>query len=343
MLSFAASPTWVPGQQQTIRRCNFPSYPRTCRQYTYARIVPLPTGVNIEVIDIPNPEAPKVSADENTQNASDKPPLIFIHGSLHAAWCYRFFQPFFARHGFQTHAVSLRGSAGSPLEEGSRPPTVADHVADLSSLMPKLKLARAPIIIAHSIGGFVAQKWVEQDSTLDAFRMILLSSTPPSGNKNIVWRVLFRKGIGLAMRITMAFVKRTVTTKLEVCREMFFSSKDSPGFREEIEGDETLLDYMKLLQRSGTTCDFNSLKKVVTKTGKMRGKVLVLGGLLDNLVDRDALEESARFWDADLRIVEDAPHDVMLYSRWEDIANYLLEWITASLEQNSSSLQVQIH
>lgn len=308
---------------------------------TYARIVALPTGVKMEVIEVPGPDSePNTSGagQQNQNEVSTKPPLLFIHGSFHAAWCYRLFQHFFAAQGFQTYAVSLRGSAGTPLDIGSVP-TADDHIADLSALLPELKLSKSPIIVAHSMGGFVAQKWVELNSSLDVFRLILLASTPPSGNNKLVSRMLWERGVLKSWRFTMGFLKRTVTTNVDLCREMFFLPKSSPGFRADLEGDEILLGYMDLLGRSGKTLDVNSLKKVVKGTGSMRGKVLVLGGLLDGLIDLDALKETATFWDADLKVFEDAPHDVMLYSRWEDIANYMLEWITVNIEQDQEPVQ----
>jgi len=41
---------------------------------------------------------------------TQRPPLLFVHGSFHAAWCWReHFMPHFAAAGWVTLAVSLRG------------------------------------------------------------------------------------------------------------------------------------------------------------------------------------------------------------------------------------------
>jgi hypothetical protein len=41
-------------------------------------------------------------------------PLLFVHGSWHAAWCWdEHFLPYFADCGYEAHAVSLRGHGGS--------------------------------------------------------------------------------------------------------------------------------------------------------------------------------------------------------------------------------------
>lgn len=43
-----------------------------------------------------------------------RPPLVFVHGSYHGAWCWREnFMPYFAAAGYDTYAISLRGQGGS--------------------------------------------------------------------------------------------------------------------------------------------------------------------------------------------------------------------------------------
>ena len=45
---------------------------------------------------------------------SDRPPLLFVHGSFCGAWIWaEHFLPFFAEAGWECCAVSLRGHGGS--------------------------------------------------------------------------------------------------------------------------------------------------------------------------------------------------------------------------------------
>ena len=40
-------------------------------------------------------------------------PILFVHGMWHAAWCWEeFFLPYFAQHGYESYALSLRGHGG---------------------------------------------------------------------------------------------------------------------------------------------------------------------------------------------------------------------------------------
>lgn len=42
------------------------------------------------------------------------PPLVFIHGSYHGAWCWaEHWMPFLAAKGYETYSISLRGTSGT--------------------------------------------------------------------------------------------------------------------------------------------------------------------------------------------------------------------------------------
>jgi len=61
----------------------------------------LPCGLDLEVVAQP-PLAP----------GERRPPLVFVHGSFHAAWCWaEHWLPFFSRAGFPCYALSLRAQA----------------------------------------------------------------------------------------------------------------------------------------------------------------------------------------------------------------------------------------
>lgn len=65
----------------------------------------LPSGLNIEVI-----EQKSVTNKDPDEKSEKRPPLVFVHGSYHAAWCWaEHWLPFFADSGFDCYAVSLLG------------------------------------------------------------------------------------------------------------------------------------------------------------------------------------------------------------------------------------------
>lgn len=49
-------------------------------------------------------------AEEEVENGRHPPPLVFVHGSFHAAWCWaEHWLPFFSLAGFDCYALSLLG------------------------------------------------------------------------------------------------------------------------------------------------------------------------------------------------------------------------------------------
>ena len=65
---------------------------------------PLPSGLEMEVI------TQKKNPNERGGKSVQNPPLVFIHGSYHAAWCWaEHWLPFFSTNGFDCYAVSLLG------------------------------------------------------------------------------------------------------------------------------------------------------------------------------------------------------------------------------------------
>ena len=104
-------------------------------------------------------------------------PLLFVHGAAHAAWCWgEHFLDFFADKGFRAIAPSLRGHGGSPTSKPLRACSVADFVEDLVSVANDLPAT--PVVVGHSQGGFVVQKYLESHAAPAA---VLIASTPPQG------------------------------------------------------------------------------------------------------------------------------------------------------------------
>ena len=84
-------------------------------------------------------------------------PLLFIHGMLHGAWCWDVhFLDYFAQHGFMAHAINLRGHGNSEGREQLRWIRMADFVEDVASAVRQLP--SPPILIGHSMGGFIIPK-----------------------------------------------------------------------------------------------------------------------------------------------------------------------------------------
>lgn len=86
-------------------------------------------------------------------------PLLCVHGADMGAWVWdEHFLPFFARHGFAAHAVSLRGHGRSEdrgLLHGSG---LDDFVSDVDTAVAQI--GALPVLIGHSMGDAVVQRYM---------------------------------------------------------------------------------------------------------------------------------------------------------------------------------------
>eukprot|EP00879_Flechtneria_rotunda_P028288 GHRR01030387.1.p1 GENE.GHRR01030387.1~~GHRR01030387.1.p1 ORF type:complete len:188 (+),score=34.33 GHRR01030387.1:53-616(+) len=106
----------------------------------------LSTGHRLEVLRVPA-----------KKKLLTKPPLLFVHGSYHAAWCWQEnFQPFFADAGYDSWAISLRGQGNSDRVQSAVAGTLDSHAQDLAEVVQQM--ADQPVMVAHSFGGLIAQK-----------------------------------------------------------------------------------------------------------------------------------------------------------------------------------------
>lgn len=273
----------------------------------------------MEVIDVPPPV-------DNTVDQKASPPILFVHGSLHGAWCFKYFQPYFADHGYLTKAVSLRGCGESQIDQNTST-TIDQHISDLNEAIPKLVGSTPLTLIAHSNGCFYIQKWLEQNETVPVASVVFLTPTPPSGVSKMVVRTMKKQGMWNALKISLGIMTKAMIKDVQFCRQLFFSNKDAEGFSEQLEGDQMLQEYMHLMGQTKLTLDGRSFKKTVQSTGNFPGKAIVFGGTNDVLVDQQGLEETALMWNADLHVFENAPHELMLYSKWENVAERILKWL----------------
>lgn len=122
-------------------------------------------------------------------------PLLFVHGTGHAAWCWdENFLPYFAAKGFSSHAVSLRGHGTSEGREKLKWTRVSDYVADVFQVISGLP--QTPVVIGHSLGGLVVEKYLEEHI---APAGILIAPSPSEG--------MFRSGFKIQMRHPLLMAK----------------------------------------------------------------------------------------------------------------------------------------
>jgi len=114
-------------------------------------------------------------------------PLLFIHGAFTGAWCWEeHFLPFFAEAGYAAYAVSLSGHGHSRGRDYLDSLSIADYVADV--VEAAAGLPAPPVLIGHSMGGFVVQKYLEEHAAPGA---VMMCSVPPQGLMSASFGLMF--------------------------------------------------------------------------------------------------------------------------------------------------------
>jgi len=246
-------------------------------------------------------------------NGTNPTPLLFIHGSLHGAWCWDVhFLEYFAQHGYAAHAVNLRGHGNSEGRDKLRWTPIADYVQDVANAVRQMP--SPPILIGHSMGGFIIQKYLEDH---DAPGAVLLSSPPPSGFLPAAMRV--------ARRIPLVFAKVNLTLSLfplvgtpQLAREAFFSD-DLP--------DEQLAAYWKQMQEESYRAFLDMVVLDLPKPARVKTPMLVLGAMRDNMLMPSEIRETALAYNTQAEIIAGVAHNSMLETGWQAVAERILAWL----------------
>jgi len=176
------------------------------------------------------------------------------------------------------------------------------------------QLPSPPILIGHSMGGFIIQKYLENH---DAPAAVLLSSAAPTG--------LLPTAIRTARRQPWVFAKVNLTMSLlpmiatpELVGEAFFSS-DLPN--------EQLLEYWKQTQDDSFMAFLDMVALDLPKPEKVKTPLLVLGAARDNMIAPREVEATARAYNTQAVIIPNVPHNSMLDPHWQSVAERIMIWL----------------
>jgi pimeloyl-ACP methyl ester carboxylesterase len=254
--------------------------------------------------------------DKGSTTESHPVPLLFVHGAWHAAWCWdEHFLDFFADRGYRAVALSLRGHGSSPAPKGLRRCSVADYVADVAEAAAQL--STQPVLVGHSLGGFVIQKYLEHHTAAGA---LLVASVPPTG--------VLRAALHIARHHPVPFIKVNASLRLaplvatpELVRDLFFSASTP---------DNQVINYQQRVQDESyrVFVDLLAFNLVNTKHVN-RVPMLVLGAEDDSIFSQRQVRRTAAVYGEDAEIFPDMGHDMMLEPGWQAVAERIDSWLTA--------------
>ncbi|MCV7379535.1 alpha/beta hydrolase [Mycobacterium alsense] len=249
--------------------------------------------------------------DKGSCGAAHPVPLLFVHGGWHAAWCWEHFLDFFADAGYRAVAISLRGHGGSPVAVPLQKVSVADYIDDVRSVADDL--GGAPVLIGHSLGGYVIQRYLEDRAAPAA---VLVGSLPPQGVLPAALRVWRRRPWMTVHSFNDPTLVKFLRTRA-LARGYLFCA-DTP---------ESIVE--SCYQRVGP----ESIRAAMTDpmfrrvdTRRVSTPILVLGAVHDGFVSVRSVRATARAYRTEPEFF-DMGHNMMLEPGWAEVAKRIDAWL----------------
>lgn len=245
---------------------------------------------------------------------SAHPPLLFLHGGYVDSRCWSaHFLPWFASHGYDCYAPDLPGHGRSEGSEQLDRLGLDDYLAGVAQVIRGLD--RQPVVIGHSMGAYLAERAVELSL---AEAGVLMSPVPPLGTLESAANLFLSRPQFLTRVQDMT---RGVfdPAGLRILRDVYFTPTTQ---------SEVLLRLAQLVQPESTRaiCDMALLGWRWLAPAPRR-PMLVVGGELDAVFPPYMVRRVARRWDAELHIVAEAGHAMILDHHWKPCAAHLLDWL----------------
>jgi pimeloyl-ACP methyl ester carboxylesterase len=237
-----------------------------------------------------------------------RPRVLLIHGMFGGAWYWEEYQRFLATHGYESHAVNLRG------HHGSRPVTdigrvrIQDYVADA------LQVARTldrPIVIGHSMGGLIAQRIAE----LDACRATVLMAAAPPRWIPVASALLVSKQVKYARALLLW--EPLLPSRADADDLMFNRTplSDRDAF------------FARLVPESGRAGLQLSFGALAVHEWRVTSPVLVICGGDDQFVVPRVARALARKYKTTLREYPGFAHHIMSEPGWERPGTDVVNWM----------------
>lgn len=238
------------------------------------------------------------------------PPILFVHGLAGGAWYWDRFQRVLAGHGFESHALNLRGHHGSRPVANLGRVSLADYVADVSEAAA---LLGRPVVVGHSLGGLLAQA-VAASGTVSA--AVLLTSMPPRGirfaSARLVLRQLRRVGAMLfdrPLRGTLTDIIDTSLNRIPEAEQMTLAERFVPD--------------------SGRVARQLSFRGLDINPARVRVPVLVISATEDRFFPPRVGASVAARYGAEHRVYEEHAHFIVREPGGDSVAADIARWIQA--------------
>lgn len=239
-------------------------------------------------------------------------PLLFVHGSYCGAWIWeKHFLSYFAKAGYGGAAISLRGHGKSPDVSLIDSYGICDFLEDIAEGVRLFD--RAPILIGHSLGGYLVQRYA---LLRDVPGMILLASPSLAGLAGSSQHILMNNPqLAIQLGLLMAFGPEMADAN--VIGDALFRTGVSTQEKARM---------ASLLQRESKRVT-NEIFWPCWDRPKKKPPTLILGGDADAFVPISDFRQCADVWGGTFKVLPEVPHGVMLDGTWGRVAEEMKNWL----------------
>ncbi|MEI6777309.1 MAG: alpha/beta hydrolase [Chloroflexales bacterium] len=237
-------------------------------------------------------------------------PLLLIHGAWHGAWCWEQAMAGFAAHGFESHAVSIRGHGDSPRPSGYARSTIVQYASDVCAAIAAV--GSRPVVVGHSLGGLLVQLLITGSiGPVPAIAgAVLLCSSPVS------MRAYFTRDPA-AEPISLPAMLRLEPQAMRAAL-----------FRHDIAEGDLARHVARMVSEPPLVTPSSMLLR--PRPTACRTPLLAIAAERDSVYGPDAQRATAAAYGCELLMVPNATHDLMLDPAWP-IAAKAIEHFAARL------------
>jgi pimeloyl-ACP methyl ester carboxylesterase len=256
-----------------------------------------PKAVHREVLSV----IPDGWSDE--PRAIRKPPVLFLHGVAHGAWCYaEHWLPETAERGYPAYALSLRGHGGSGGGRHLGTTLMRDYLHDIMQTIAELP--QPPVLVGHSMGAILAQLVAER---YPVRALVLLTPAPIHG----AWNALTSLTKTRPLDALGSIVGRTIPMRADT----LFARLDP----------QRAQSYVSRMGRESPLVQYELLRR--RRLGPITAPALVIGATQDALVPVADVQRTAARLGVQAVWLDDIGHDVMLDAGWDRALGVILDWL----------------
>jgi len=241
-------------------------------------------------------------------------PIVMQHGMWHGAWCWQLWQELFAEWGWETHAHSLPGHAGSATQRPIHRCTLDYYLAFLKDEVERM--SRSPVLMGHSMGGALTQ-WYLKHITDELPAVVLVAPW--------VSHCAIRDGLPRFIRLDplgclLVMLHWSATPFVRNPRR---AAKALMSARAVYSPEEL---HAKLTPESALIF-YQHNPPFWSPPEHVEAPMLWLAGEEDAVIGEAAQRRSAAHYDADYVLVEKAGHNLMMEFNYRETAEKIHHWL----------------